>query len=366
MSASFALPYEEPNITTILTVSSFTLLLNVTNKVLDNVLYCGLVGQVLIGTAWGTPGAKWLSTHFENAVTDLGYLGLILIVFEGGLATSFPSLKRNLLHSSCVAVTGIALPIAFSFCLLGLTQATPLQAFAAGAALCSTSLGTTFTILRTSGLVDTRLGTILTSAAMMDDVVGLVMVQVIGSLGNSAGPFKAVTVVRPIAVSIGLVVLLLLCCRFIVSPLTSWMLASRSAGICGVIEYLSDTKISWCLQTVVLVGLVAAASYAGTSNLFAAYLAGATISWWVTTFRVCQVPASTERGSRSSIRDVSDTARPEKTVDPAAIYTKYYNSVVEELLKPFFFVTTPVRRLYECLLMTSGFYWLLDTHCPAI
>ena len=90
----------------------------------------------------------------------------------GGLLTSFKALKANLLLSAGVALTGIALPIALSFCLLPLTGATLLEAFAAGAALCSTSLGTTFTVLSTSGLVATRLGVVLSSAAMMDDVVG--------------------------------------------------------------------------------------------------------------------------------------------------------------------------------------------------
>ena len=47
-----------------------------------------------------------------------------------------------------------------------------MQAFAAGASLCSTSLGTTFSVMQASGLSTTRTGVVLTSAAMMDDVVG--------------------------------------------------------------------------------------------------------------------------------------------------------------------------------------------------
>ena len=85
---------------------------------------------------------------------------------------SFKSLKANLWLSSLVALTGIALPIGLSYILMLVTGATPLQAFAAGAALCSTSLGTTFTVMQVSGLVVTRMGVVLTSAAMMDDVVG--------------------------------------------------------------------------------------------------------------------------------------------------------------------------------------------------
>ena len=69
-----------------------------------------------------------------------------------------------------VALTGIAAPIALSFILGSLTNASTVQCFAAGSALCSTSLGTTFAVLRSSKLTATRLGVVLTSAAMLDDV----------------------------------------------------------------------------------------------------------------------------------------------------------------------------------------------------
>lgn len=78
-----ALSYEEPEIVTILVQSSFLLLLNIVNWILDNAIYCGLLGQVFVGIAWGVPGADWLSHQVQDTIMQLGYLGLILIVFEG-------------------------------------------------------------------------------------------------------------------------------------------------------------------------------------------------------------------------------------------------------------------------------------------
>ena len=86
-----SLPYHEPGIVTILVLASFLLLLNVVNAALDRVLYCGLLGQVLVGIAWGTPGAKWLSESLEETVVQLGYLGLILLVYEGMSPASSPN-----------------------------------------------------------------------------------------------------------------------------------------------------------------------------------------------------------------------------------------------------------------------------------
>merc|ERR1712000_500890 len=130
-----------------------------------------------------------------------------------------------------VAITGIAAPMGLSFVLSPLAGASSLQAFAAGAALCSTSLGTTFTLLATSGLSSTRLGVVLTSAAMMDDVVGLIMVQVISNLGSSPS-LDAVTVIRPVFVSLAFAILLPLACRFIVLPTTKFVAERREPRIC--------------------------------------------------------------------------------------------------------------------------------------
>jgi len=90
---SASLPYEEPDIVTILIQSPFLLLLNVINYILDHTLYCGLLGQVFIGVAWGSPGGKLLSVHVEEVIVQLGYLGLILLVYEGSLAHLYSSMS---------------------------------------------------------------------------------------------------------------------------------------------------------------------------------------------------------------------------------------------------------------------------------
>ena len=75
---------------TILIIASFLLLLNAVHYVLDMIVYCGLVGQIFIGIAWGTPGANWLSADLQHSIVQLGYLGLILIVYEGERKTYQP------------------------------------------------------------------------------------------------------------------------------------------------------------------------------------------------------------------------------------------------------------------------------------
>ncbi|RSL73794.1 hypothetical protein CEP54_000060 [Fusarium duplospermum] len=364
-----SLAYHEPSITVISILSGFLLLLNLLNYGLDRIAYCGLIGQVALGIAWGTPGAKWLSSEVEDAVMQLGYLGLILIVYEGGLATSFRSLKANIGLSSGVAVTGILLPIGLSFALKSMFNASPLQAFAAGAALCSTSLGTTFTILGTSGLSTTRLGVVLTSAAMMDDVVGLIMVQVISNLGGDS--FDAVTVVRPVMVSLAFATLMPVLGRFVVMPVTAKLNVFREGHPSGkMAQLLRLRQTAFVIHTALLLGLVVGATFAGTSSLLAAYITGATISWWDS--EVAHVPdrvanispgvdTTEERtgGSDNTARGQIAFTPSDQTDLPLAmeggsgmeVYDHYYKIAVERVLKPLFFASigfsVPITRMFS-------------------
>lgn len=82
-SLEASLPYHEPGIVDILIISSFLLSLTAVNWILDRIVFCGLVGQIFIGIAWGAPGAAWLTEELQQSIVQLGYMGLLLIVYEG-------------------------------------------------------------------------------------------------------------------------------------------------------------------------------------------------------------------------------------------------------------------------------------------
>lgn len=233
------------------------------------------------------------------------------------------------------------MPIALSFVLRSLSNATPLQCFTAGAALCSTSLGTTFTVLGTSGLLQSRLGVVLTSAAMMDDVVGLIMVQVISNLGQSGTSVTAVTVLRPLLASIGFAVVTPIICAYIVKPVTLWINSKRVNNPNGYVNRVLRTRqAAIVVHTMTLIGYTAAASYAGISNLFAAYLAGVAITWWdVEVSHVSQTQGTGEASTDSSDRVMSD---PALDISGATLFSRYYAAPVDSILKPFFFVSVPI------------------------
>ena len=113
---------------------------------------------------------------------------------------------------------------------------------------------------------------------MIDDLVGLVvLVEIISKLGSGPSSFHAITVVRPIFVSIGLVLFVLLTCRYLVKPISLLIGGPGSSAVMRAIRKQPD-KATLVTHTTLLFGIMAAASYAGTSNLFAVYNAGASIS----------------------------------------------------------------------------------------
>ncbi|KAL3472542.1 Sodium/hydrogen exchanger family-domain-containing protein [Aspergillus californicus] len=349
--AESAFAYHEPSISTILNQTGLLLVLNIVNTCLDQLLYCGLIGQLFVGILWGTPGAKWLDRETETVIQQLGYLGLIMLVYEGGLSTSLPSLRANMYLSLAVAFTGIGVPMGLSFILMELVAATPLQAFAAGAALSATSLGTTFTILSTTGLIKTRLGTVTTSAAMLDDVVGLVMVQIISNLGGSGDSFTAVTVVRPLFVSLGFGIGVFLACRFLMRPVLVRILAARGAFP----AYTRTPQFAFLGYTCLLVGLVAGATYAGTSSLFAAYLAGVISSWFDS---LAQDPVQGPQVSPEPTSQPAQANQDQRRVTSGYIYEHYYHGPVNRILIPMFFASIgfaiPITEMFSGSVVWRG------------
>lgn len=107
------------------------------------------------------------------------------------------------------------------------------------------------------------------------------MVQVISNLGAGSESFSAVTVVRPVLVSLAFGVMVPLACRYIVLPSTALVNQWRQKHPSGLAsQLLLKDYTAFVAHTVILIAFITGATYAGTSNLFAAYLAGAAISWW--------------------------------------------------------------------------------------
>ncbi|KAF5871721.1 putative na+ h+ protein [Botrytis fragariae] len=355
------LPYEEPGIEVILSLTSFIVLLNITRYILDRLLYCGIIGQILIGIIWGLPvgGTAWLTKGYQETIQALGYLGLIGLVFEGGLSTDLKQLRKAAYISISVATVGLLVPIALSFLLLilpfpsssGTVYPTPLAAFSAGASLCSTSLGTTFAILSSANMQHTRVGVILVGAAMMDDVVGLVMVNIVTTLGS--GGMGGWPIARPIVASFGLLLVSLGLGAYLLKPIWLYLVkcsqpktvANVSTGGKSDIKEIALKQVrripnlGFLLSTLILIIFVTIASFIDASVLFAAFIAGGVVNYlW-------------DVGNRS--------IEEEPRSNPAQVmYEEYYKPIMDFILVPFFFASIgfsiPITDMFKASIVWKG------------
>ncbi|KAF4618692.1 hypothetical protein D9613_009935 [Agrocybe pediades] len=281
--------YAVPHIPLLLSLAAYLYLLACTSSISGRLTNAPLLGPLLTGILLGPELAGLLTPAIQTTFIDIGYVGLILIVFEAGLTTNISLLFSNAALSCVAALTGILVPIAFSMALFhGAWGYSALQAFAAGAALCSTSLGTTLALL-TPELRKTRVGSVLMAAALLDDVVGLVMAGIVPQLAStSEGGLGWETIVRPILFSFAF---------GFGTPLVAWALQkagkrtshlnlpqlpfkrSGQSKKTNVGTFLRHSRIQLFLIVAVLSGYVAAAKYAGTSELFGAYLAGTLLAY---------------------------------------------------------------------------------------
>lgn len=100
---------------------------------------------------YGSPLANLLDAPgWQSTLASLGYLGLLLLVYEAGITTQLHTLIGVLPVSALIATTGLVVPIALSFVLTtgGFGRWSSSHAFAAGISLASTSLGTSLVVLK--------------------------------------------------------------------------------------------------------------------------------------------------------------------------------------------------------------------------
>ncbi|KAF2202910.1 Sodium/hydrogen exchanger [Delitschia confertaspora ATCC 74209] len=273
------LQYHEPGIVDILIIVSFFYFLWISEYVSEKVIRAAIIGPIAVGLIYGEPLGNILHHDWQETFLYLGYIGLILIIFEGGLTVRLDLLKANFMLSLVGAAIGVLCPIGFSYLLLYLGFGYgAVETFIIGAALSTTSLGTTFAVIagasKTVDLSQTRVGAVLVSAAVIDDVTGLVMSSVIHDLGKLSGDSNVNLgwlIGRPIVASAAMAIGTPILTKWVFAPTFRRYIEHGFAKF----DHLSNIT----LMILVLCAFISIAAYAGTSILFGAFLAGAFLTY---------------------------------------------------------------------------------------
>jgi Kef-type K+ transport system membrane component KefB len=152
-----------------------------------------VLGELLVGILLGNlalagyGGFEFLKT--SPGLEVLAQLGVILLLFEVGLESDVQEMLSVGWSSLLVAVLGVIAPFFLGWWVSSrmLPDEEPLMHVFLGATLCATSVGITARVLKDLGRVDTREGKIILGAAVIDDVLGLVVLSVVAGMIQAAG-----------------------------------------------------------------------------------------------------------------------------------------------------------------------------------
>jgi Kef-type K+ transport system membrane component KefB len=151
-----------------------------------------VLGELVAGVALGSldlAGIGWFHPIEQNAMIDmLAGLGVIILLFEVGLESTVPDMLKVGVPSLLVAILGVGAPFALGWAVGALLlpdRSAYVHAFL-GATLTATSVGITARVLRDLGRAQTREARVILGAAVIDDVLGLVILAVVGGVIASA------------------------------------------------------------------------------------------------------------------------------------------------------------------------------------
>ena len=136
-----------------------------------------LVGGVLVGQSV----LGLISTEYET-IHMLSELGVFILLLAIGLETDIGMLLRVGPTSAAVAVAGVILPFGLGYLACRGMGLPNMVAVMAGAALTATSVGITARVLADLGRLQDVEGQIILGAAILDDVLGLVILTTVAGL----------------------------------------------------------------------------------------------------------------------------------------------------------------------------------------
>ncbi len=140
--------------------------------------------QSTVGISPQAAAEAW-STQSE-VVGVMAELGAIVLLFEIGLESNLKELLAVGFQAAVVAVVGVIVPFAAGTVgLIALFGIPVIPAVFAGAALTATSIGITSRVLSELGRLNSPEGQIILGAAVIDDVLGIIVLAVVASLAKT-------------------------------------------------------------------------------------------------------------------------------------------------------------------------------------
>ena len=245
-----------------------------------------VVGALVAGVILGPSCLNLITLTGDTGVflEQMAELGVILLMFNAGLETDLSELKKNGVASFVTALIGVIVPLIVGFLGYAFFFHTDfsdydevLKAVFVGVVLTATSVSITVETLREMGKLKGKVGTTILGAAVIDDIIGIIVLTIVTSLKDTS--VSPITVVLKIVLYFVFIAVLI----FVLTKLKVFVeeqdekrrTAIICVALCFILSYISE-------------------EYFGIADITGAYFAGlmlCTMKVGPYVARRCEIPS---------------------------------------------------------------------------
>ncbi|MBL8123898.1 MAG: cation:proton antiporter [Blastocatellia bacterium] len=217
-----------------------------------------VVGEILAGVIIGPSVLGWVQP--SELIGIVAEIGVIFLLFTVGLETKPQDIFRVGRKAVLVGTIGVIVPFIAGYAIAMAWDGSFVEAMFIGAALVATSVGITARVLGSMGLLDKETSRIILGAAVIDDILGLIILSVVSGIGNGGLTATGILKTAGLAIAFTAVVALL------GSKIMTW-LGPKIKG-------LRVAKPFFNIGLVLCFGLSLMSLYFGVAAIIGAFLAG--------------------------------------------------------------------------------------------
>lgn len=210
-----------------------------------------VVGALAAGIILGSSVLKLITLDGTNGVylEITAEIGVIFLMFSAGLETDLKEIKANALASFIVALIGVIVPLIGGFLGYALYFHTDftdyqevLKSVFIGVVLTATSVSITVETLRELGRLKGRVGTTILGAAVIDDILGIIVLTIVTSLKDtSVNPVTVMVKIVLYFIVIGILFFLVSKCKpLIESEGQKRRVTVFALAFCFLLSYISE------------------------------------------------------------------------------------------------------------------------------
>ncbi len=227
-------------------------------ELFDRLRQPAVVGEIIAGVLLG-PSVLGL-VHPSEATQGLAEIGAIFLLFTIGLETRPADLLRVGKTAASAAILGVVIPFALGFIYMNARNHDTVNAIFLAAAMVATSVGITARVLKDSHVLSTRAARVILAAAVVDDILGMIVLAVVTSISTGHINLLELTVVAAEAIGFSVFVILLG--------------ARIVRTISPAVQRLRSSNPAFILSMILCLGLSLASAYTGMAAIIGAFLAG--------------------------------------------------------------------------------------------